>query len=460
MIQFYDKIAKKLFNPLINFEESLSKIDLLTKSEIFKYQKLVELISFISNEHSRDYSRSFILENNLLVGISKLISNLKFPLQLRLSAIRCIKFIILLDDEFYTRYIIKFNLLNSTMEFFNKINNINNLSNSTILNLLYLILENENLINFKLLKNYLTNNFYNILNSNYQGRKLIESNNSSINSYNHIDDDIENGDEIDELDELDELDDEEEEEEEGEDEEEEEEDEEEGGNGKVKYNNDDEIYDEEEDDVSASVVDIHDGSYNTNKVKNNKTNKNKNKRKIDEDVSIEVADTDEENNKRGKNSNNGDNGDGDGDGKHNGLNDNIDEDDDDDIDDIDELQMTSPDVIPESDEEIENNNINNGDDTESNANVDIENGDSANSIASTGEITKESKNSNEVENQPLESSDSTVSSSSVVINDNESDIQENKHNNNNLKKFSESNSNSILNNNSKEPKELLIDKEN
>ncbi|GMF00910.1 unnamed protein product [[Candida] boidinii] len=166
MIQFYDKIAKKLFNPLINFEESLSKLKLLTKSEIFKYQKLVELISFISNEHSRDYSRSFILENNLLIGISKLINNLKFPLQLRLSAIRCIKFIILLDDEFYTRYIIKFNLLNSTMEFFNKINNINNLSNSTILNLLYLILENENLINFKLLKNYLINNFYNILNSN------------------------------------------------------------------------------------------------------------------------------------------------------------------------------------------------------------------------------------------------------------------------------------------------------
>lgn len=137
---FYVKVAAKLFGPLIELSK-LEKIDHETVSSILDtnstsdsilFQHLCELIRFCSTKHHKSLSRSFFLENNILVGLKNLVSNV-FKTQLRLSAIRLIKSLIALDDEFYTRFIIVNDVLHYVVEFDLS---LNTLATSTVLSII------------------------------------------------------------------------------------------------------------------------------------------------------------------------------------------------------------------------------------------------------------------------------------------------------------------------------------
>lgn len=130
---FYKQIAPILFRPLIDSKES----DRQSKNEGKIYYddylliQLVKLISFISTEHTRVLSRKFVLESDILHNISALIKP-NHILQLRLTAIRCIKNIINLDDKYYHRYLMTNNLYDSIFELLKENLRCDNLTNSCI----------------------------------------------------------------------------------------------------------------------------------------------------------------------------------------------------------------------------------------------------------------------------------------------------------------------------------------
>lgn len=155
---FYSKVAPTLFKKLIDISQDEGYS--LPIDEIL-CQHLCELISFCSREHEVYLSRSFILENNILLGMIRILM-IPSKLVAKLSVIRCLKYIILRDDVFYTRYIINNKILTIFFEFFSTVMEDNNLINSTCLDVLDIILNNSDSRgnsrrrdNFKLLANYI-----------------------------------------------------------------------------------------------------------------------------------------------------------------------------------------------------------------------------------------------------------------------------------------------------------------
>lgn len=179
---FYDKVAPVLFKPLLDLkQESVVKKN---SDDLFIY--LCELINFCSKDKS--ISRSFFLENHILLGITELIKP-EHKLQLRLAAVRSIKSIILLNDDYYTRYIISNNILEQVFKLFDETNGISNLTNSTILDLLEMVLigldKFEKRKNVKLLANYIVGNFKSSLESiDYvnSGNQLIKAVEQDLNN--------------------------------------------------------------------------------------------------------------------------------------------------------------------------------------------------------------------------------------------------------------------------------------
>ncbi|CAI4702732.1 BDN_1c_G0044580.mRNA.1.CDS.1 [Saccharomyces cerevisiae] len=133
---FYNKIAPILFGPLIKKDittemaEIDGQIEKVTKDDLLLIH-LVKLVSFVCTEHDRVLSRRFILENGILDSVSKLIGG-NHMMQLRLTAVRCIKNLMCLDDKYYHRYMISKNLYAPVFKLFQENIDKNNLANSCI----------------------------------------------------------------------------------------------------------------------------------------------------------------------------------------------------------------------------------------------------------------------------------------------------------------------------------------
>lgn len=162
---FYQEVAPTLFGKLVRLSTSSCKNDIKEiQDDELLYQQLCELISFCSREHDVFLSRSFFLQNNILLGVSRLLTS-PCKSALKLSAIRCLKSIIVLNDNSYTDYIIENNLLSYFFSYFDTVVEENNLANSTCLDLLELILKlwecNLHLKkrNFHVLIQYIHNNY-------------------------------------------------------------------------------------------------------------------------------------------------------------------------------------------------------------------------------------------------------------------------------------------------------------
>ncbi|SCU96423.1 LAME_0F16204g1_1 [Lachancea meyersii CBS 8951] len=161
---FYTQVAPVLFGPLIDDSYENADDDVLL---IY----LVKLISFIATEHNRRMSREFILENNILANISKLIAS-PHMLQLQLTAVRCLKGIACLNDEFYHRYMITMNLYQPIFDLLRKNLNEDNMVNSCLLDFFRTVssqclqaqeLHSGESKNFIILNKHLVENFRNDL---------------------------------------------------------------------------------------------------------------------------------------------------------------------------------------------------------------------------------------------------------------------------------------------------------
>ncbi|CCF56207.1 hypothetical protein KAFR_0A07730 [Kazachstania africana CBS 2517] len=131
--KFYSQIAPFLFKPLM----PKANID-CSELDDFLLIHLLKLISFIATEHTRLISRKFILENGILKTLSQLIGPTHI-LQLRLTAVRCFKNILNLNDKYYHRYIISNNLVDPIFELLKDNLFEDNLATSCILDLLNIV---------------------------------------------------------------------------------------------------------------------------------------------------------------------------------------------------------------------------------------------------------------------------------------------------------------------------------
>lgn len=126
--EFYKRVAPILFKPLMGAllgseTQSVNDDNLLIH--------LVKLVSFICTEHNRRMSREFILENQILESVSQLIEP-RHSLQLRLTALRCFKNIMCLDDEYYHRHMISNKLYGPVFLLLQENLNKDNLANSCV----------------------------------------------------------------------------------------------------------------------------------------------------------------------------------------------------------------------------------------------------------------------------------------------------------------------------------------
>ncbi|KAH3672821.1 hypothetical protein WICMUC_004043 [Wickerhamomyces mucosus] len=187
---FYAKVAPLLFKPLIELKQD---DDTTEDDELHIY--LCELIIFCSKD--RTISRSFFLENHILQGISKLIQP-THKLQLRLAAVRSLKSIIQLNDDYYTRYIISEDLFHEIFNLFEETKGFADLTYSTILHLFEIILSGfekiEDRKNYKLLARYIVTNYksvlikYDTVNSGPDLIKAVEDQDNSVNKLDERED--------------------------------------------------------------------------------------------------------------------------------------------------------------------------------------------------------------------------------------------------------------------------------
>lgn len=161
---FYTQVAPQLFAPLITNSLGTPDDDVLL---IY----LVKLINFVSTEHNRRLSREFIMENNILKNIAKLLDPQRM-LQLRLTVVRCLKSIVCLNDEFYHRYLISENLYAPVMDLLRENLHEDNLANSSILDFFKIVssqcmqaleLKASDKRNFIMLNKHLVKNYRDIL---------------------------------------------------------------------------------------------------------------------------------------------------------------------------------------------------------------------------------------------------------------------------------------------------------
>jgi protein phosphatase 4 regulatory subunit 3 len=181
---FYDNSALSLFQPVIDMidynadhaddSRYYGNTSLKTREDSLALEYICELLNFVAKCHETIYSRSFILENHLLKGINKIIGS-QLKMQLRLSAIRCLRTIILLDDEFYTRYVIENDILQGFMKIVDNSNRFNNMVSSACLSVLSVVQENMHLTNFQLLARHMAERYTQPLRANSIGEKIWDS---------------------------------------------------------------------------------------------------------------------------------------------------------------------------------------------------------------------------------------------------------------------------------------------
>ncbi|KAL6453935.1 PSY2 Serine/threonine-protein phosphatase 4 regulatory subunit 3 [Candida maltosa Xu316] len=159
---FYTQVAPELFRKLIDLGTAKAASDI--RQDELLYQLFCELISFCTREHKTTMSRTFFMENQIILGIAKLLtSNCKMIL--KLSCIRFLKHLVLLNDQSYTRYLVSQEIWVYFFKFFESVVSENNLANSSCLDFLELIIQNCDTnynpkpSNFVILAKHIYNNY-------------------------------------------------------------------------------------------------------------------------------------------------------------------------------------------------------------------------------------------------------------------------------------------------------------
>lgn len=158
---FYQRVASVLFKDFIYLAsqntELFSSAESRLATEPMLFQYLCDLIAFCFQEHDLALSRDFFIQNNVLVGVLRLLS-LDTKITLKLAALRCFKTLIILNDNVLTRYIIEKDLLRAFIDFFEIVAHNNTLANSLCLDLLEILLRRGHESNYQALASNLYEN--------------------------------------------------------------------------------------------------------------------------------------------------------------------------------------------------------------------------------------------------------------------------------------------------------------
>lgn len=137
---FYREVAPSIFQHFIDLANGKDCIPTIQSNEL-TYLHLCDLISFCLKEHDTSVSKPFFLEHRVILGVSRLVAA-KVKTPLRLSALRCLKSVVLLNDDQYTSFIIDQQVLDPVFEYFDTIVHLNNLANLTCLELVDCLVKN------------------------------------------------------------------------------------------------------------------------------------------------------------------------------------------------------------------------------------------------------------------------------------------------------------------------------
>ncbi|AET40816.1 Psy2p Ecym_6445 [Eremothecium cymbalariae DBVPG len=161
--KFYKQVAPVLFHILISGDIENRDDQLLLR--------LVKLVDLLVHEHDIMLSRGFVLENGVLITISRFIEPKHIP-QLRLAALRCIKGVVMLNDDFYSRYLISKNLFDPIFQLLQENLYLDNTANSCVLDFLKFVstqcyqsqeVSDFNKKNYIMFNKYLVDRFGNLL---------------------------------------------------------------------------------------------------------------------------------------------------------------------------------------------------------------------------------------------------------------------------------------------------------
>lgn len=174
LAHFYRQSAHELFQPIISLLDDSCVLDHHNRLTLVTLEYLCELLSFISKFHDGVYSRPFILHTHVLRGVARMISDERFKFQLRLSAIRCLRTIVISNDGFYTDYIIENNILAGFMHVVHATSHCDNLVSSTCLHFLNAMLENASLSYVQPIIDHLVSRYSDVLAANLVGVKMLQ----------------------------------------------------------------------------------------------------------------------------------------------------------------------------------------------------------------------------------------------------------------------------------------------
>ncbi|GMM38346.1 Psy2 protein [Saccharomycopsis crataegensis] len=193
---FYEKVAPILFKPLVDLADWNGQAGTINRQvDELLILHLCDIITICAKDH-RIEARSFIMEHRILEGINKLQMSrfastagdgknqhqAPFKKNVQLAAIRCIKSIVSLNDEFYTRNIITNDLLGNSLRLLISTGGKLNLVHSTILDLLDLIIvgnqDLDDCVNYRLLIEYMFVKYRDLLetisNQSTSGKVIVE----------------------------------------------------------------------------------------------------------------------------------------------------------------------------------------------------------------------------------------------------------------------------------------------
>lgn len=150
---FYTKVTPKLFAKIIAIGNSVEAIDAISRTDSTLFLLLCELIIFGTREHDIELIKNFVVEHDILNGMVKLLS---FPCKkvLKLHVVRCLRSIVLLNDDNLTTYMLEHDILKALFLYFESVTNQDDMCNSACLDFLNIIQTQSDAKNFGKRRNF------------------------------------------------------------------------------------------------------------------------------------------------------------------------------------------------------------------------------------------------------------------------------------------------------------------
>ncbi|KAI5967089.1 PSY2 [Candida theae] len=153
LASFYKQVAPKLFAKLVAITEYTEYNDPLSHANSTLLSLLCDFIVFGAKEHDTVHVRNFLVEHKVLQGMVKLLDS---PCKkvLKLHIVRCLRSVVLLNDDEITNYILENDILESLFQYFATVIKGDNMCSSACLDFLNIIRVQSDAKNFGKRRNF------------------------------------------------------------------------------------------------------------------------------------------------------------------------------------------------------------------------------------------------------------------------------------------------------------------